>query len=186
MGMCYRTKLAKELNTDKYDGSIYYQLWLSGNIALNYPVYVSAFPTVKRRCGLNPDFGNSCNEKKSVVGNYYSSQSFVKYVSNMLKIADDVAIKNNAIIFKENVYSDFSKYSYPFLAPVRNSGVGEFVKHYSRLKKTGIGHGWFFNLYFISLLFLGRRIMDKLLLILGGYLSTTSILWNKKLTDEKR
>ena len=115
MGMFYKTDLAKDLDTSKYDGSIYYQLWLSGNIALKHTVYVASKVTALRRCGMKADFGNALVEKKSVGDNYWSSISFSNYVENMLSIAKDVSKENQAALFYELVQRDFSAYSYPFL-----------------------------------------------------------------------
>lgn len=185
MGMCYRTKLVKELNTDKYDGSIYYQLWLSGNLALKHSVYVASKVTALRRCGIAPDFGNATVEKKAVVNHYYSSQAFTNYVDNMLKIAADVASVNKAEEFYRLVINDFRNYSYPFLAPVRSNGLIDFIIHYNRMRKTGIGSGILFNIYFLMLLCLGKSITEKILAKIAERLSTTSIFWRAKLNDPK-
>lgn len=180
MGMCYKTSLAKSLDTSRYDGSIYYHLWLSGNLALKHRVLVSSKVTALRRCGMSPDFGNAESEKNAVVGHYYSSAAFANYVSNMMRIASDVAQLNNADKFYTLVLNDFRNYSYPFLAPVRPNGVREFLQHYTRMKNTGVGYGLMFNFYFIVLLLLGRGVSDKLLTCAGALLKTTAVFWRVK------
>ena len=89
-GLVFDVNWAKGLETGKYDGALFYQVYLASNAFCQGGIgYISA-PIVEARVDNVPLFGASKNEAKIHTPGQYSARSRAHMWAGVLQIADDV------------------------------------------------------------------------------------------------
>jgi glycosyltransferase involved in cell wall biosynthesis len=89
-GLVFKRKWALNLDTDKYDGSLYYQLYLFASAYYQTGVGYISYPTVAGRIDGIPLFGNSVSESNIHIPGSYSAKARSNMWSSILKIAKDI------------------------------------------------------------------------------------------------
>jgi abequosyltransferase len=171
-GMVIHRAAALELTTDRFDGSLLYQLYLVANILVTKnAVFLPEILVLYRNGGI-PDFGNSEKEKGKFVPAEQTPASSVYFMQGMLKIAAYTEEARGVSIYRQ-ILSDIGNYSYPILAIQARRPFLVFVKYGFALAKLGLWRCPLFYLYFFGLLLVGPRQLDKLIIYLKSRLGHT-------------
>lgn len=161
-GVTIQRSAALQFSTDKFDGTLLYQIYLIANILVEWNgVFSPKVVTLYRNGGI-PDFGNSESEKGKFVPQTRTIESSVNFMRGMLNIAKDTEISRGINIFAP-ILKDLSNYSYPILSVQANRSIKEFTHYYVELIRLGFGKQVLFHLYFILILALGAQRMDHLI-----------------------
>lgn len=92
-GLIFNVNFCKDYETTKYDGSLYYQIYLfSIAYSLNSIGYISK-PIAGGRVGNIPMFGSASNEKSVHIPGSYTAKGRAKMWSGVMQIVKDVGEK---------------------------------------------------------------------------------------------
>ena len=162
-GFTISKKRALELATDKFDGTLLYQLHLVLNIAYFEDTIFCDIPVARVTQSFrknNTAFGTADKESKFTPGKI-SQENSIRFTEGFFEISQHFDNANNTNI-TSLIKRDLSKYSYPILSIQRKNGISNFISYCSLLaKRTGINQTWHYYFYIFSLLFLGEGICDK-------------------------
>jgi glycosyltransferase involved in cell wall biosynthesis len=94
-GLVIKKEWAKKLETTEYDGTLYYQIYLSANAFCTNGIGYIAKPTVAARTGNPPMFGESEKDRHTHIPGSYSAKGRATMWKGVLDIANNVGKKFN-------------------------------------------------------------------------------------------
>lgn len=176
-GMTLQRRLANELATEHFDGSLLYQLYLVARMlrrsnAVYLPEIISLY-----RIGGVPDFGNAESEQGKFVPSQQTPESSLHFMREVLRIAEYVQRVDKVDIYQP-ILKDYARYSYPFLAIQAGRTNRVFLGYVRELHRLGFGCSPLFHLYCLALLTLGRRGTEALIGFIKRRLGYTPQLGN--------
>lgn len=171
-GMVINRDAALAVATDRFDGTLLYQLYLVGMILAKRSVIFVPQIIALRRDGTPPDFGNSAAEQGKFVPHDQTPDSSIHFMQGMLSIAKYVEEATQLNVF-EAIRSDIGNYSYPILSIQGKRSLGVFTKYGVALAKLGLWRYPLFHLYFITLLVLGPDRSDSIIKMIKKRLGHT-------------
>ncbi|WP_417447436.1 glycosyltransferase family 2 protein [Kangiella sp.] len=153
-GLVFKREPCLKIAVDKYDGHLYYQMYLAGSLLKEYQgFYLSDVQTLSRD-GIEPDFGNAKNEKKKFTPGSFGYEGRVYMVKGLLDIARDLDDDKNKMPIYNAVRSDIGNYFYPYIRDQLNLPFKVYCKMFFEFKKIGMGlHGFFILHFFIGFVF---------------------------------
>lgn len=168
---------AVKYGTDRFDGTLLYQLYLTGMVSYtNGGYYLPDLIAIMRK---DPDlkpthfFGNAEAEKGRFVPGMLTTDTSLNFVGGMIEIARYLS----DFYHDENLYKqlmkDLGNYSYPLLFVQRDKPLKEYVGYFRKLKNMGFQGNPYIYLYFIILLLLGRRLSSNLIVLIKKVLGKT-------------
>lgn len=162
-GMVIHRNAAIRIATNRFDGTLLYQLYLVANILVDMnAVYLPDVIVLYRNGGV-PDFGNSAAEQGKFQPKEQTPESSVHFMQGMLDIAQYVERVRQVKIFKP-IMHDIANYSYPILAVQAKKPLGVFLKYVWSLARLGLARYPLFHIWFIAILVLGTRRVDRLII----------------------
>ena len=176
-GMVLHRESARKYATDRFDGTLLYQLYLVANILVERNAVYLPDILVLYRSGGTPDFGNAEAESGKFVPNEQTPESSLHFIQGMLDIAAYVEKTRNVPIYKP-VIKDIGNYSLPILSIQRGKPFFTFVKYCNGLARMGFWKNGMFYLYFILLTFLGASRLDKMVSYIKRRLGYTPAIGN--------
>lgn len=161
-GMVINREAALKFTTDRFDGTLLYQLYLVAEILVEKNAVYLPDVTVLYRNGGTPDFGNSAVEQGKFEPNNQTPASSLHFVQGMLDIAHYVEQHRKINIFKP-ILRDIANYSYPLLSIQAGQPLGVFTGYGWGLAKMGFGRYSLFWAYWLAILLLGVKRTDGLI-----------------------
>ena len=162
-GFTYKRELAKESMTDRFDGTLLYQLYILGEICINHPSAYFDVPITHAYPSTGEFFfGSSEKEKGLYEPGKISVKGSMAFVGSYLKISRYFDEKYG-FCSTRCVQMDMSKYSYPILAYLQQIGRSQMLKCAWEMIKLGMGRSVYFYVYIIGLLVLGKKNCDRLI-----------------------
>lgn len=174
-GVTLNREAALQFATDRFDGTLLYQIYLVANILVEWNGVFSPEIITWYRNGGIPDFGNSPAEQGRFVPRTRTIDSSVHFMHGMLEIARYVETARHVEIY-QRILKDISNYSYPILAVQAEKPFGKFFGYYIELIKLGFGRQLLFHAYFFSILVLGTRNLEKIITWIKSRLGYTPVL----------
>lgn len=171
-GMVIRRDAALAVATDRFDGTLLYQLYLVGMILAKHSVIFVPQIIALRRDGTPPDFGNSASERGKFVPHDQTPDSSIHFMRGMLSIAQHIEEATQLKVF-DAIRSDIGNYSYPILSIQGNRPLGVFFKYGLALGKLGLWRYPLFHIYFSALLILGPARTDSIIKMIKNKLGHT-------------
>jgi len=148
--------------TERFDGTLLYQLYLVANILVDMNgVSLPEILTLYRNGGI-PDFGNSEKEKGKFVPQSQTPESSLHFMRGMLQIASWVEADRKVPIYKM-ILRDIGNYSYPIISIQAGQSLPVFLGYAYRLALLGFWKCGMFYLYFLSIVVLGTKRVDALI-----------------------
>jgi len=176
-GMVIHRDAALRHATNKFDGTLLYQLYLVANILVDMnAVYLPDVIALYRNGGV-PDFGNSISEQGKFQPKEQTPESSVHFMQGMIEIARYVEQVHQVSIFKP-ILRDIANYSYPILAIQAKRPLSVFFKYWWSLALLGLKHYPLFYLWFFLILILGTERVDCLIRWIKNRLGYTPSLGN--------
>ena len=176
-GMVVHRQEALKYSTQRFDGTLLYQLYLVANILTKMNgVFVPHILALYRNGGT-PDFGNSEKEKGRFTPKVQTPESSLRFMQGMLEIAKWTEETRNIKIYKP-ILTDIGNYCYPILSIQSKQPVAVFVKYAYRLAAMGFWKNALFYLYFVSLFFLGSGLVDRIIQYIKRRIGHTPVIGN--------
>lgn len=176
-GMVIHREAAQRWATDRFDGTLLYQLYLVANILADMNAVFLPHILALYRNGATPDFGNSEAERGKFVPKEQTPESSLHFMRGMLDIAAHVESTRGVPIFKP-ILADLGNYSYPVLAIQAGRPATVFIRYAWHLAGLGLGRSVMFYLYFLALLLLGPRQCDRLIRYAKKHVGHTPAIGN--------
>lgn len=184
-GVTFHREAALTFATDKFDGSLLYQIYLIANILVEWNGVFSPEIVTLYRNGGTPDFGNSASEKGKFVPQTRTPESSVNFMQGMLEIAQFVENTRHVNIYR-SILRDLSNYSYPILFFQADKPLWVFFQYYWSLIKLGFGRQLLFHVYFFAILLLGTQRMEKIIASIKNWLGHTPVIGSVYSGDDKQ
>lgn len=164
-GFTIKTKSALEFETNKFDGSLLYQLYLLAEACLKGKSAYCDILLTQQYEGGTPFFGSSSTEKDLYTPGTITVDNSINFVGKYFEITKYLDGKYG---FESTnaVKIDMSKYSYPILSIQREKGYTEFKEYAKRLRGIGIDKTIHFDIYYFGLLIFGKKKSDKIIRML--------------------
>lgn len=171
-GMVIHRDAAQAVATDRFDGTLLYQLYLVGMILATRGVVFVPEIIALRRDGTPPDFGNSDAERGKFVPRDQTPESSLHFMRGMLAIARHVEDGVHLKVYKA-IRSDIGNYAYPILSIQAKRSLPVFVRYGLSLAGLGLWRYPLFHLYFVSLLLIGPDRADRIINLIKRRLGYT-------------
>src|SRR5271166_274071 len=152
---------AHEAATDKFDGTLYYQMHLTASVLVNMTAVCTPEVLVLCRGNESPDFGNSAREKGKFVPGRYTPQARLNMIGGALSIIQDLRQTRNIDVV-EDVIQDYANYFYPYIRDQLGLPWGDFYKLYRGYAGMGFAKYPLFHMYFFLGYVLGAKRFDAL------------------------
>ncbi len=172
--VCHRATALK-YSTDRFDGTLLYQLYLVANILMEKNGVFLPEVLALYRTGGTPDFGNSEKEKGRFVPEEQTPESSIHFMQGMLDIAAWVE-KQRGVRILNPILRDIGNYLYPILAIQAQRPLPVFCKYAYQLARMGFWKCGMFYPYFLSILLLGTKRVDAIILFIKKKLGYTPTL----------
>lgn len=155
-GVTIDRRVAQQMATESFDGSLLYQLYLVARIASRRnSVFVPEVIALYRNGGI-PDFGNAESERGKFVPAEHTPESSLHFMREMLRIAAEVEAMDGVAIYRP-ILKDIAHYSYPVLSIQADKPLRVFLGYARGLHRLGFGCSPLFYLYCLALVSLGPR-----------------------------
>lgn len=162
-GFTIRRKWVKDLDTDMFDGTLLYQLYLQAEVCMNHKAAYYERPiTMQVDEESVPYFGSSKTEQNLYTAGMVTIDNSIHFMQQFLKITRYMDEKYNTRS-TEYYQKDISKYSYPVLAIQRKNGRKRFREYHNRLKGIGLDQSFYYYIYYLGLLIFGERFCDTVI-----------------------
>jgi O-antigen biosynthesis alpha-1,2-rahmnosyltransferase len=171
-GLVFRRDLADSFATDRWDGTLYYQMYLCGEMILASDGFYISKPLVACRDGIAPDFGNSKSEKRFYTPGKYTNEARLKMFGSVLDIVRDIEARHGVKLL-DSVVRDIGNYSYVLLHPQRRQGLIRFFQYYWQLGRFGFAKRPLYHCYFVGLVVFRENGMERLLWFIRKLISAT-------------
>lgn len=162
-GVTFKRSRALDFSTNRFDGTLLYQLYLVAEIALTDPTMYCDIPVaiaIQSYRLDNPQFGTASAEKSSFTPGTVTAANSVNFTKGYFTISRYVDTKYG-IDTTTLIQRDLSKFSYPFLSIQRKRGRREFPSYVRLLaRETGIARTWHYYFYSAALWLFGERFCD--------------------------
>ncbi|RXH58438.1 glycosyltransferase family 2 protein [Granulicella sibirica] len=160
-GYIIRRDAAHAAATNRFDGTLYYQMHLTAQVLSSWPAVST--PMVLVHCGGDepPDFGNSGSEKGKYKPGVYTPQARLNMVQGALTIIRDLRFEGKDSL-AEAVQRDYAYYFYPFIKDQLNLPIGQFLSLYRSYGRMGFVKYPIFHVYCAVAYLLGERRFDLL------------------------
>lgn len=159
-GLVFNRKEAIAIETDHFDGHLYYQMYLAGMLLKKHKgYYISSVQTLSRD-GIEPDFGNAEIEKEKFKPGSYLYDGRVHMVEGLLKIADYIDNSNDKTTYKA-VKEDIAIYFYPYIRDQLSLPLKEYLNMTKKFMKLGMNNEPYFYIHIIFGYILKRNGYDK-------------------------
>lgn len=162
-GFTIRREWVKDLDTDMFDGTLLYQLYLQAEVCMAHrAAYYSRPITMQIDEESIPYFGSSKAEQHLYTAGTVTVNNSIQFMQQFLKITEYMDEKYG-IHSTEYYKSDISRYSYPVLAIQRKKGRKEFRAYHKQLKGIGMNQTFYYYVYYWGLLVFGEKLCDSVI-----------------------
>jgi glycosyltransferase involved in cell wall biosynthesis len=155
--------------TDKFDGTLVYQMHLTAHVLADSCAVFTPKVLVLCRNGEPPEFGRSDREKGKYVPGYYTPQARLNMVGGALAILRELKESKNIDLIEE-VTRDYANYFYPCIRDQLRLPLRTFVSLYRSFGKMGFNKYPMFHLYFAAGYVLGQNNFDTITRTIRNFL----------------
>ncbi len=174
-GVTLHRGAALQFATNRFDGTLLYQIYLIANILVNWNgVFSPEIVTLYRNGGI-PDFGNSVSERGKFVPRIRTIESSISFMQGMLEIAKYVEDRREVKIYRP-ILRDLSNYAYPILSVQADKPVSKFFGYYFSLIRLGFGRQLLFHAYFFAILLFGTKRMESMIAWIKSKIGHTPVI----------
>lgn len=162
-GVTFKRSSVLALATEKFDGTLLYQLHLVLEVAYKEPSVYCEIPVAVATQTFRldkPQFGAAAKELRFQPGRVTQDNS-IRFMQGFFEVAGAFDARHSVNVSRL-IAVDLSKYSYPILSIQRKNGLRNFLKYSLRLaRETPVSRTWHYYFYTIALACLGEAVCDK-------------------------
>jgi glycosyltransferase involved in cell wall biosynthesis len=156
-GLVIFSKWAKDLNTEVYDGTLYYQFYLASIAFHESGIGYISNCIVGSRVGNKPLFGNSVIEKDVHIPGSYSPKGRAHMWGGILRISNDISIKYSNFKYKDDIKVELQgRQSIHIFEMMASRSRLENLMLFNELRKLNLIYSFLPWFLLINKIFLGR------------------------------
>jgi len=174
-GIVFKRDLANEIATDRFDGHLFYQMYLAGMLSKKHSSYYISEVQAFSRGGIEPDFGNADVEKDNFKPGGYVYEGRVYMVKGMLSIADYIDDSDTKELFKV-VKKDVAKYFYPYIRDQLGLPLISYISMVNKFGKLGMKNELFFYIHVMLGFILKKNGYDYCVKVIRKVVGHTPVL----------
>jgi abequosyltransferase len=152
---------AHEAATEKFDGTLYYQMHLTANVLVNKTAVCTPKMLVLCRATEPPDFGHCGKEKGKFSPGRYTPMARLHMIGGTLAIIRDLK-RTKGIDVVADVIHDYANYFYPYIKDQLDLPLRDYWNLYRAYGRMGFAKYPLFHIYFILGYLLGESRFDAL------------------------
>jgi hypothetical protein len=159
-GYIIHRNAANAAATDRYDGTLYYQMYLTASVLTKMDAITTPTVLVLCRNGEPPDFGNSETERGKYVPGRFTAQARVNMIGGVISILNDLKSDGGVDVVDE-IMHDYANYFYPCIKDQLRLSVRDYWTLYRNFGRMGFDRYPMFHVYSITCFLLGERWFDR-------------------------
>jgi glycosyltransferase involved in cell wall biosynthesis len=159
-GLVLDRDIAQRVATNRWDGSLFYQHWMAGNILVEKDAVFLPQVLVHFRQGAPAIFGHAKAEKELYTPGVQPPDTDLKMISYLLRIAEALE-KERGVKVYDLIHRDFGNYMYPTIKHQAHQPWPVFYRFYRDLGAMGFARYPLFHFWFWSVATLGAKRMDR-------------------------
>ncbi|MCC7538108.1 MAG: glycosyltransferase family 2 protein [Deltaproteobacteria bacterium] len=162
-GFTVHTESARRVATDRFDGTLLYQLYLSGRVLAERDGFFIAevLTSMRKDTRQRHFFGSSDAEKGLFAPGALTPQHSLNFMRGMVRIAKVVEEETGLAVY-DGIVKDIGHYSYPFLRlHARGRGRLTFARYVRDLARMGFGTSPLFWVYSAALMAAPPSVLDR-------------------------
>lgn len=159
-GVVVHREAAIRRATERFDGTLLYQLYLVGSLLATMGAFYVADVLVVNRTSGTHFFGTSEKEKGRFAPGKLTPEHSLNFVKGQLDIARHVEAQCGVPVFGR-IMRDMGNYAYTMLRYQAQRRL-DFLRYAWALARLGFWRNWHFGLHFLTLLVLGPRWTERL------------------------
>jgi abequosyltransferase len=159
-GLVLHRDIAQRVATDRWDGSLFYQHWIAGNILVEKDAVFLPQVLAHFRQGGAPMFGHAKAEKNLYVPGVQPPDTDLKMISYLMRIAQAIEHDRGVPVAKL-IHRDFGNYMYPTIKHQAHEPWPVFYKFYRDLGAMGFDSYPIFHFWFWTVAALGAKRVDS-------------------------
>lgn len=148
--------------TDRFDGGLYYQMYITASVLTELKGIAIPEILTLSRDGIEPDFGNSDNEKGVYTPGGITYTARINMLKSMIEIAAYIEREHGVLISKK-IKKDMDCYLYPYIRDQYILPIKEYIMFFNELKRIGLLQSIRPKIYFFLTFIIRRKGMDFLI-----------------------
>jgi abequosyltransferase len=175
-GLVLHRESALKYNTDRYDGTLLYQLHVVANVLLDAPgLFVAQTISMARGDVKVHFFGSSEAERKHYTPGKLPPGHSLAFMRGMLDIARGVE-RDRGVQMAGAIARDVANYSFPVLSvQAERSSRMQFARYAIDVARMGLGRSPLFAVYFVMLVTLGPKLSQRAIELVRSRLGRTPV-----------
>ena len=174
-GIVVHRETALRYATDRFDGTLLYQLWLVGRILAEKNGYYIADILAVRRVGGEHFFGSADAEQDRFEPKTTTPQHSLNFVAGLLGIAD--VLDEEVGVGAREIRREWAAYSFPLLSMhASHLSRREFRAYADELARLGLGESRLFWGYYWLLSLFGAGLSERAIRLAKRLLGSTPVL----------
>ena len=166
---------AQAAATDRFDGTLYYQMHLTASVLATRTAVFTPDILVLCRNSEPPDFGNSPKEKGMYVPGQYTPEARLNMISGALSIARHLRT-SHGIDVVQPITRDYANYFYPYIQDQLNLPLSSYLRLYSSYAALGFWRYPMFHLYSVLCYCLKRKRFDVMVRFIRARLGHSPLI----------
>lgn len=171
-GFIVNAKKACDIATDRFDGHLYYQMYLAGMLLTQGQGFYFSDVITLSRDSETPDFGNAKTEKSVFTPGGYKPEGRIHMVRGLLDIASYIEKESAIPNVAEHITRDLANYFYTYIRDQLDLPLGQYVMMVNCFRGMGFNDKFLFYVHVFLGYILKRRGYDYLIYlirrVLGG------------------
>jgi hypothetical protein len=152
---------AHEAATDRFDGTLYYQMHLTARVLIDKTAVCTPKVLILCRGNEPPEFGSSAKEIGKYIPGRYTAQARLNMIGGALSIIRALK-ETRGIDVVDDVIRDYANYFYPYIKDQLTLPLADFYKLYRGYGRMGFQRYPLFHVYFVLAYALGEKRFDLL------------------------
>jgi abequosyltransferase len=169
-GFIVNAKKACDISTDRFDGHLYYQMYLAGMLLTQGQGYYFSDVITLSRDSEAPDFGNAKTEKGVFTPGGYKPEGRIHMVKGLLDIASYIENKCAVRGVYISIKKDMANYFYPYIRDQLNIPLKRYIWMMNQYRNMGFSNEPFFYLHFLLAYVLKHNGYDRLIKVVRDVL----------------
>jgi abequosyltransferase len=158
--------------TSRFDGTLYYQLYLTASVLRDKKAVATPEVLVLCRNSEPPDFGHSNTEKGRYKPGSYTPEARINMVSGALAIIKDLR-DTFGIDLVDDVMRDYAHYFYAYIRDQLSLPFNLYYRLYRTFGQLGFDRYQTFHVYCVAGYLLGQHGCDALIKTVRGFLGSS-------------
>ncbi len=148
--------------TDKFDGTLFYQMHLTASVLVSRCAVFTPKVLVLCRNSEPPEFGSSNSEKGKYTPGHYTPQARLNMVGGALSMVKDLR-DTQGIDVVDDVTRDYANYFYPYIRDQLDLSFKDFMRLYFGYARMGFSKYPMFHFYCLTAYVLGEQNLDAMM-----------------------